>query len=89
MPARLGGDEFVIYTDETALPGTAQQFIEELRTALQQEVAIFEQQQLRISPSIGYCSKAHCPTFDVALQEADQRMYEDKSNIKRLNAMNN
>lgn len=83
MPARLGGDEFVIYVDESTLNMSVYDYVEQLRDALEQRQLNFEGHTLRISPSIGYCSKAEASTFDEALQEADKRMYDDKARIKQ------
>lgn len=83
IPARLGGDEFVIYIDESTLDMQVSDYVEELRYALETKKLHFEGHALRISPSIGYCSKTEAATFDEALQEADKRMYDDKARIKQ------
>lgn len=83
MPARLGGDEFVVYVDESTLDMPVSDYVEELRYALETKQLTFEGHTLRISPSIGYCSKSEVATFDEALQEADKRMYDDKARIKQ------
>lgn len=84
MPARLGGDEFVIYVDASLLTAELPTDIAKLREALEDKVVHFNGQRLHISPSIGYCHKSTCDTFDLALQEADKMMYKDKEAVKRF-----
>lgn len=74
----------MVYVDASLLTAELSTYIAKLRETLEEKVVHFNGQRLYISPSIGYCHKSRCDTFDAALQEADKMMYKDKEAVKRF-----
>lgn len=79
IAGRYGGEEFAIILPETDLEGTLV-FAERLRQAIEGLVIQYEQQQLKVTISLGIAQLSSATTSEQAwLQAADQALYSAKN----------
>lgn len=78
---RWGGEEFVLYMPQTD-EQKAYDFLESLRSKIENSIVEFENQKIKVTVTIGMCTGTNLTDYETIIRQADDKLYYGKRNGK-------